>query len=114
MSYIFTGCSNLVSVEFPALSSVEEGWTTDQPLDCLAHGAPNLSLLSFPSLSVMTSHALNDMLVDAPGVTTLRFPAGISATLLAQEQWNSKFGSPNSSTISVFCGDDLIFPEVQP
>ena len=113
MAYIFTGCSNLVSVEFPALTSVEEGWTTDQPLDCLAHGAANLSLLSFPSLSVMTSHALNDMLVDAPGVTTLRFPAGISATLTAQEQWSSKFGSPNSSTISVFCGDDLIFPEVQ-
>ena len=112
LSYIFTGCSSLLSVEFPALSSVEAGWTTDQPLDCLAHGAPNLSLLSFPCLSVLTNPALNDMLVDAPGVTTLRFPAGISATLTAQEQWPTKFGSPNSSTISVWCGNDLIYPEI--
>lgn len=95
MHWMFREC-NLITAEFPALEEIS-GQTC---MHGLFYGCPNLTTVSFPSLSNVGSRTdqFNDMLNNCTGVT-VHFPAAMQSTMENWADVTAGFGGTNTTVL---------------
>lgn len=122
----FEGCSSLTRLEFPELISCYSSQNTQEGVFSKAlSGCRSLTSISFPKLTAMENTVFKPtwpnfdpwnygMLDGVSSLKEIHFAPGTSSIITSLYGWSSRWGASNSSDISVWCGNDMIYPTSSP